>query len=235
MWRVRPRAVPRALRACRALRSRHECRARKSRRPQSRRSGSGWARPSCSSRIIAVRIGVRETFRRSTSASSDSRSPALSSPLRISSRSFRSALRFWEDGPSTGSAFRSRILRREAVYNLPDVNQVPSESSVAMLRRNCMHAHAVGCGSNGRRQNSAAGAGYFSSGHGRRWRGHHPGLDVFHHLRDDGAPAVVEAHFLVLLAAGLVAVDGGRDIARAAAVRIEQSRTAVKNGFSDGR
>ena len=68
---------------------------------------------------MAVRIGVRDTFSRSTSASSDSRSPALSSPLRISSRSFNSAVRFCEDGPSIGSAIPVSLEAwlAEAVYN----------------------------------------------------------------------------------------------------------------------
>src|SRR6202011_4456108 len=37
---------------------------------------------------------------------------------------------------------------------------------------------------------------------------HPPRFDVFHHLGDHRAPAVMEAHFLVFFPSGLVAVDG---------------------------
>src|SRR5215471_10306187 len=53
--------------------------------------GMASSRPSSSSRTRAMRIGVRETPSRSTSGSSDMRSPGLSSPDRIKSRSFSSA------------------------------------------------------------------------------------------------------------------------------------------------
>ena len=68
---------------------------------------------------MAVRIGVRDTFSRSTSASSDNRSPALSSPLRNEFAQLQQRAEFCEDGPSIGSAIPVSLEAwwAEAVYN----------------------------------------------------------------------------------------------------------------------
>src|SRR6187399_1830253 len=62
--------------------------------------GISSSRPSSSSRTSAMRIGVRETPRRSTTTSSEMRSPALSSPVRIRSRRLSNALTVCDDCPS---------------------------------------------------------------------------------------------------------------------------------------
>lgn len=49
-------------------------------------------------------------------------------------------------------------------------------------------------------------------------------LDMFDHLIDHCRPALIEAHFLVRLAAGLVAVDRNRGVSRARALGFEEER-----------
>jgi hypothetical protein len=47
-------------------------------------------------------------------------------------------------------------------------------------------------------------------------------LGVRNELIEGLAPSLVEAHLLVFLASGLVAMDGGRDVARSAAMRLQR-------------
>ena len=74
-------------RARRAARSRRRMSAWVNSRTTYPPVGSTRSRPSCSSEASASRSGVRDTPSRSTSRSSDIRSPGLNSPLRICSRS----------------------------------------------------------------------------------------------------------------------------------------------------
>src|SRR5882762_7786151 len=67
--------------------------------------GISSKRPSSSSRTSAMRIGVRETPRRSTTESSEMRSPGLSSPDRIRSRRLSSALTVCDDARSNVSTW----------------------------------------------------------------------------------------------------------------------------------
>src|SRR3989304_8686836 len=105
--------------------------------------GTARSSPSSSSRTNAVLIGVRETPRRCTKASSDIRSPALTSPFKMSSRSRKSAVTVCDDVRSDAGSIVSSPCD---VFQLYTIAPPPGEAHLKFCRRRqFLTPHAPAC------------------------------------------------------------------------------------------